>query len=296
VTGFPDDFPGPAGGWGGPGPHDGPDGDAPAHLLHPPGVFLPPPPGAFERIRRRAARRRRTRAAAGAVTVAALVTGAVLLVGRPGPDDSGEGPVPPAATSLTTVPPAPSAPPSEPGRSPAPTASVVPSGPPPSGTRTATPGPTASPEPTRAGGSAPTPAGGTPVCAAGQLTASLGGGDAGAGSLYRPVVLTNSGRTTCRLAGFPGVSLLDADGGQIGEPATRTQSPYRPVVLLPGEAASGTLRTVNRQGSCLPASTRVRIYPPGSRAPLEVPGQITVCGGTFTVTPLAAGSTGNPSG
>ncbi|HEY5832858.1 hypothetical protein [Streptomyces sp.] len=42
-------------------------------------------------------------------------------------------------------------------------------------------------------------------------------------------------------------------------------------------------------------SSALRVHPPGSTFSLVVPQQITVCGTTFTVTPFAAGSTGNPS-
>ncbi|WP_051951881.1 DUF4232 domain-containing protein [Actinacidiphila yeochonensis] len=132
------------------------------------------------------------------------------------------------------------------------------------------------------------------MCAAGQLSAALGDGDAGAGQLYRYLVLTNTSGTSCHVDGYPGVSLLDADGRQIGQPADRDPRAYSPVVLAPGAAASDTIHTANRMGTCLPASVKVRVYPPGSRQALTADGQVTVCAGTFTVTPLAAGTTGNP--
>jgi hypothetical protein len=136
----------------------------------------------------------------------------------------------------------------------------------------------------------------TPMCATSQLTASLGGGDAGAGHLYRYLVLTNHSRTSCHLTGFPGLSLLDAGGRRIGAPATREHPSYAPVVIRPGGSASDTVHTLNHQGSCLPTSARLRVYPPGNRASLVFPGEVTVCGGRFGVTPFAAGTAGNPSG
>ena len=42
-----------------------------------------------------------------------------------------------------------------------------------------------------------------------------------AGNLYRYLVLTNHSATTCHLTGYPGVSMLNASGQQIGRPATR---------------------------------------------------------------------------
>jgi hypothetical protein len=132
------------------------------------------------------------------------------------------------------------------------------------------------------------------MCTAAQLGASLGGGDAGAGNLYRYLVVTNHSKTTCHVAGFPGLSMLDAKGKQIGAPATREPVGYLPVVLRPGESASDTIHTVNQQGTCLPTSTELRIYPPGSKASLVFPGEVTNCDDQFSITPFAAGTTGNP--
>ncbi|MFD7945081.1 DUF4232 domain-containing protein [Streptomyces sp. NPDC059744] len=136
----------------------------------------------------------------------------------------------------------------------------------------------------------------TPMCATSQLTVSLGAGDAGAGNLYRYLVLTNHSSTTCHLTGFPGVSLLDASGRQIGPAATREHTSYEPVVLKPGGSASDTIHTVNHQGTCLPTSTQVRVYPPGNTASLVLAGEITNCHSALSITPLAAGTGGNPAG
>ncbi|WP_051951883.1 DUF4232 domain-containing protein [Actinacidiphila yeochonensis] len=136
----------------------------------------------------------------------------------------------------------------------------------------------------------------TPMCATSQLSVSLGGSDAGAGQLYHTLVFTNTGSTTCHLTGYPGVSLLDASGRQIGQPADRDPRTYSPVVLAPGAAASDTIHTANRIGSCLPDSVKVKVYPPGNTASTTVSGAVAICSGTFTVTPLAAGDDGNPPG
>lgn len=135
----------------------------------------------------------------------------------------------------------------------------------------------------------------TPMCVTSQLSARLGSGDAGAGNLYRYLVITNHGGTTCHVTGYPGLSLVDAHGRQIGAPADRDRRSYEPVVLRPGASASDTIHTANRMGTCLPASTSLRIYPPGNRASLVFPGKVTICDRLFTVTPFTAGAEGNPS-
>jgi hypothetical protein len=135
----------------------------------------------------------------------------------------------------------------------------------------------------------------TPMCATSQLSAALGGSDAGAGNLYRYLVLTNHSGSTCHLTGYPGLSLLDSSGKQIGAPASRQPLGYQPVVLRPGGSASDTIHTINHMGKCLPTSAELRIYPPGNRASLVFTGKVTNCDNLFSVTPMLAGTSGNPS-
>ncbi|WP_263983719.1 DUF4232 domain-containing protein [Streptomyces sp. HPF1205] len=275
----------------------GPDGDEPdplEWLLRPPGDYLSPPPGSFERIRRKAARRRRNRAAAGGVVVAAMITGSVYLAGALSPHDSGDVVGPPATSSQVTHVPTP---PEPTGRAPRPSTS------PPPTTRDGRPRPvtsattpTALPSGTSGGRVVPpTPTAATRMCTTAQLSAELGGGNAGAGNLYRYLVLTNRSATSCHIAGYPGLSLLDADGNEIGAPATRDRRPYQPVILAPGDSASDTIHTADQQGTCLPTSVSLRIYPPGNRASLVIAGRVTDCDNLLTVTPFTAGRTGNPA-
>jgi hypothetical protein len=287
MTGFPD-LPG--------GNPQVPGPDEPL-LRQPPG-YLPPPAGAYGQIRRRATRRRRLRAAGGGVAAAAVLTGSLYLVGVLSPQDRGGTVSPPATGSLAS--PAPrTVQPGPPTTAPTPAPSVSAttgrgSGTPSAGTPTGSHTATASP--TQDGGTGAAHGGTTPMCTASQLTAALGGGDAGAGNLYRYLLLTNHGTAACHLTGYPGVSLLDAHGKRIGQPADRQPMSYTPVVLRPGESASDTIHTANRMGTCWPASATVRIYPPGSRQWLDVPGDVTICSDLFTITPLVAGRTGNPPG
>lgn len=259
-------------------------------LRQPPG-YLDAPPSAFAQIRRRAARRRRARAAGGGLAAAVVLTGSVYLVGTLHSRGTDEVVGPPAGDSSTTA--ASSVP--TPRRTPPSSAPSTPAARRTTGTPSSTPTEAGTPTtgtPTR-GGSTGHPAT-TPMCATSQLTATLGGGDAGAGSLFRYLVLVNHGSTSCHLTGYPGLSMLDAKGRQIGAPADRQPMDYTPVVLRPGGSASDTIHTVNQQGTCLPASARLRIYPPGNTASLDFTGSVTNCDDLFTVTPFVAGSTGNP--
>ena len=65
----------------------------------------------------------------------------------------------------------------------------------------------------------------TTTCNADELTLSLANADGGgAGTLNQMVVLTNSGKRTCTLFGFPGISLVNDNGNQIGSPADRAKN------------------------------------------------------------------------
>ena len=273
MTGFPDDrLDGP----------DGPGSDPLESLLRPPVGYLPAPPEAFTRIRRRAGRRRGLRAAAGGTAALAVIAGGLYAAGVLMPRGGDQVVGPPASNSTTAPTPSVTTPP--------------PSSPTGSGGAGAAVGGQGAPSSPAGGSTAPDTSastGTTPMCSASQLTASLGGSEAGAGHLYRYLVLTNSGATSCHIAGYPGVSLLDADGRQIGQPATRHAMDYSPVVLDPGDSASATIHTVNQQGTCLPTSVTVKIYPPGSRQSLKIAGKITNCDDLLEITPFAAGTSGD---
>ena len=127
-----------------------------------------------------------------------------------------------------------------------------------------------------------------PMCATSQLTASLGGGDAGAGNLYRFLLLTNHSHTTCQVDGYPGLSLLNAHGKELGAPATFDHTfSYSPVTLRPGQTASDTIHTLNSGATpCQGTSTELRIYPPNNKAAVVIPGKVMLCGNLLSVSPM----------
>lgn len=130
-------------------------------------------------------------------------------------------------------------------------------------------------------------------CRTENLRGSLGESESGAGQRYTALVLTNVGSTTCDLRGFPGVSLLDASGTQIGAPAGREGTAGSSVSIPAGGTASATLHTstAGTGGSCTGPSAKLRVYPPDNTAALEFAASFTACG-TFVVTTVVAGSSG----
>ena len=156
-----------------------------------------------------------------------------------------------------------------------------------------TPATTSATTTSTAAGVTSTTTAGTPACTSGELEAELGPSDAGAGQVYAPLILRNTSSTTCEVTGFPGVSVLDGSGAQIGAPATRDGAEGGSVLLPPGAAASATLHTTGEGigGSCEPTSAQMKVYPPNQTAAITFTASYTVCGG-FSVTTMVPGDTG----
>jgi hypothetical protein len=89
-------------------------------------------------------------------------------------------------------------------------------------------------------------------------------------------VFSNTGQTTCSLRGFPGVSLVDASGEQVGSAASRTGTGGPAVVLVPGGGAVADLRMARGENypaeRCAPVDTEgLRVYPPDETRALFLP-------------------------
>ena len=164
-----------------------------------------------------------------------------------------------------------------------PTTAPPPTTPPPA----AAPVTTAPPAATSPPAAAPeTQTGGVPRCTSGELAVTLGEGDAGAGSVHRPLVFTNTGRATCELRGFPGVSYVTGDDGhQVGPAAEMSGDRGGQIDIAPGHTAVAPLQLVNVQNfdaaACQPTRVRgLRVYPPGDTASLFVAMDGTGCAAT----------------
>lgn len=123
-----------------------------------------------------------------------------------------------------------------------------------------------------------TAAGSATACASRDLSVHLGQAGGAAGSVYQPIVFTNTGSVTCTLDGYPGVSFVAPQSGrQVGAPASRNpQHPSTSVRLAPGSSASATLQVANYANyppsTCRPTTVSgLRVYPPASKTAVYVP-------------------------
>lgn len=132
----------------------------------------------------------------------------------------------------------------------------------PSPTATASPSTSASTDPDAPSGQ----------CADDALEIAISGGDAGAGSIGYDLTFTNTGADACELRGAPGVSVVDASGNQLGEPADQVgDDAPQTHTLAPGGSVVAQLTAVNIDPDGGPLDncpvvhgTGYRVYPPHS--------------------------------
>lgn len=139
-----------------------------------------------------------------------------------------------------------------------------------------------------------------PSCSTSSLRITLGGGGAAAGTDFTVLDFTNGGTSACTIFGFPGVSLTDSSGAQIGAAATRNPSkPPALITLAPGAKASATLGVANAENypasACKPtAAAKLKVYPPNQTQAVELPFTATGCAVSSTrqlsVTTVTAGA------
>ncbi|MFI5615432.1 DUF4232 domain-containing protein [Amycolatopsis sp. NPDC051903] len=155
-----------------------------------------------------------------------------------------------------------------------PSANNTPSSDPSSSTSETSSAPTATSTPESSSDNAP--ATGQPVanglCKAPDVTLSLGQGDSGAGSTYRPLLIKNKSGKACTIQGFPGVSYVTGDDGhQVGPAATRVGTKGEAIKLQPGQSAAADIQFAQvlnfDPAVCKPTDVRgLRIYLPQETA------------------------------
>jgi hypothetical protein len=173
-------------------------------------------------------------------------------------------------------------------------------------TKTVTVTPTS---PGTAGGSSPQPSptdtgsAGPGACPTSALHLSIGNGNGAAGSVFYPIVFTNSSGSACTLFGFPGVSFVTGqNGSQIGDAATRqSDKPVQAVTLSPGGVAHATLQVVQAlnfpAAKCQPVNAHfLKIYPPNQTDAVIVSFDAKACAATgqgvtvLNVAPVQSGA------
>ena len=96
---------------------------------------------------------------------------------------------------------------------------------------------------------------------------SLGPANGTAGTTFYPLQFLNTGKTSCTLSGYPGVSAVTSSGKQIGNPASRNNAKFQTVTLAPGKQQSASVGIVDTgnfyPSTCAPVTAAgLKIFPP----------------------------------
>jgi hypothetical protein len=131
------------------------------------------------------------------------------------------------------------------------------------------------------------------TCNADELSLSSSVSDGAAGTITYAIVLTNTGKRTCTLAGFPGVSLVNDNGNQIGSPAERASNyTEKTLTVAPGQKVKALASVADEgnfpAGKCQDGATKLRVYPPNDTGYLSVATDIKAWCPGFEISPVLA--------
>jgi hypothetical protein len=134
-------------------------------------------------------------------------------------------------------------------------------------------------------------------CKKASLSVTLGAHDAATGHRSITIVFRNTGSVACRMAGYPGVDGLAADGSLVAH-AARTMTGFMggvrgttpPVTTLrPGESTSATVEGTasTPDGSSCAGIKQLLVTAPNDTASTRLPWDTDVCG-NFQVHPITS--------
>jgi predicted small lipoprotein YifL len=115
--------------------------------------------------------------------------------------------------------------------------------------------------------------------------------NSGAGTIVYDLTLTNMGKRTCTLGGFPGVSLVNANGNMIGLPAERAKNyTEKKLTLAPNAKVKAEMATANSanfsDGQCKEGAAKIRVYPPSDAGYLSVASPVASWCPGFSISPV----------
>jgi hypothetical protein len=122
-------------------------------------------------------------------------------------------------------------------------------------------------------------------CQTSALKVSLGKPNATAGTTFYPLKFVNSGKTSCTLRGYPGVSAVTSSGQQIGNSAKRSGGTFRTVTIAPGKQQSASVGIVDTgnfsAANCKPVTAAgLRIIPPNQGTSVTIKKKFSTCSST----------------
>jgi len=127
-----------------------------------------------------------------------------------------------------------------------------------------------------------------------SLSLSQGSSSGAAGTIYKKAVITNTGSSTCRITGYPGVFMQDGSGTQVGSgAAANSLYAVTAVTLAPGGKAHTVVAYPQQPnfppGTCSAIGSSMKLYVPGLATALVTPWSDYSCPG-FSATAIQAGA------
>jgi hypothetical protein len=124
-------------------------------------------------------------------------------------------------------------------------------------------------------------------CLTRALKVSLGPPNGTAGTTFYPLQFVNTGKTSCILRGYPGVSAVTSSGKQIGSAASRVSSKFGTVTLAPGKQRNATIGIVDTgnfsPATCAPVTAAgLKIFPPNQSKSVTLKKTFSTCSSTTT--------------
>jgi Protein of unknown function (DUF4232) len=124
-------------------------------------------------------------------------------------------------------------------------------------------------------------------CLTRALKVSLGPPNGAAGTTFYPLQFVNTGKTSCILRGYPGVSAVTSSGKQIGNAASRVSSKFATVTLAPGKQQNATIGIVDTgnfsPATCAPVTAAgLKIFPPNQSKSVTLKKTFSTCSSTTT--------------
>jgi hypothetical protein len=134
-------------------------------------------------------------------------------------------------------------------------------------------------------------------CQSGSLRLSVGKGGVATGHVSTPVLIANTSKSPCTLAGYPSVTLLGAGGKALDVKVRPVGSdffgnvPARTVAVPAGGQASFRLVTSNggEDVSGCPKALKARVELPNSGGAVALRFAASACPGTITVSRIGSG-------
>ena len=129
------------------------------------------------------------------------------------------------------------------------------------------------------------------LCDTTDLTLTVGQQSGAAGTIYQQMTFTNSSKHKCTVTGYPTAFLVGSDGYALGTGAASRPQPAPTKITLEHDESAAFVLGFPQAGNfdpgiCSAKSTNIKIYPPSTTVPFDIPLAAQWCPG-FSATAMS---------